>query len=87
MENDGRGPTVPRRAVAVIRSAGVSVTPAQNLWSTALETIGPSHIVFGTDYPFARGYEPMIESIERQNLTEDEKGAIYHGTADRLLQR
>jgi hypothetical protein len=29
----------------------------------------------------------MIESIERQQLTDAEKDAIYHGTADRLLQR
>ena len=64
-----------------------TVTPAQNLWSTALQTVGASQIVFGTDYPFARGYEGMIESIERQQLTEAEKEAIYHGTADRLLQR
>jgi predicted TIM-barrel fold metal-dependent hydrolase len=64
-----------------------TVTPAQNLWGTALQTVGASQIVFGTDYPFARGYEAMIESIERQDLTEAEKNAIYFGTADRLLQR
>jgi aminocarboxymuconate-semialdehyde decarboxylase len=64
-----------------------TVTPAQNLWSTALQTVGASQILFGTDYPFARGYEAMIESIERQDLTEAEKDAIYFGTADRLLQR
>ena len=64
-----------------------TVTPAQNLWPTALATVGASQIVFGTDYPFARGYEPMIESIERQQLTDAEKDAIYTGTADKLLQR
>jgi predicted TIM-barrel fold metal-dependent hydrolase len=63
-----------------------TVTPAQNLWSTALQTVGAPHIVFGTDYPFAGGYEPMIESIERQDLTDAEREAIYHGTADRLLR-
>jgi len=49
--------------------------------------IGAQQIVFGTDHPFARGYEPMIESVERQQLSDAEKDAIYHGTADRLLQR
>jgi aminocarboxymuconate-semialdehyde decarboxylase len=64
-----------------------TVTPAQNLWPAALATVGASQIVFGTDYPFARGYEPMIESVERQQLTDAEKDAIYHGTADHLLAR
>ena len=63
-----------------------TVTPAQNLWSTALRTVGASQIVFGTDYPFAPRYEGMIESIERQDLTDAEKESIYHATAERLLR-
>ena len=64
-----------------------TVTPSQRLWPVALDLIGAQQIVFGTDYPFARSYEPMIESVERQQLTDAGKDAIYFGTADKLLQR
>jgi aminocarboxymuconate-semialdehyde decarboxylase len=62
-----------------------TVTPSQALWPAALETVGAEQIVFGTDYPFARGYEPMIASVERQGISESAKEAIFHETAERLL--
>jgi predicted TIM-barrel fold metal-dependent hydrolase len=65
-----------------------SVNLHRPTWDCALQTIDVSHVVFGTDYPFvpqnstARG----IALINDLNVTEEQREAIFHGTADQLLR-
>ena len=54
----------------------------------AIGTVGTEHILFGTDYPFGNP-NSLAEGIRRvESLAIDEaaKGAIFSGTADRLLR-
>jgi aminocarboxymuconate-semialdehyde decarboxylase len=57
-------------------------------WIAAIDTFGADRIVYGTDYPFGPS-ERMAQAIALINsldLTPEQKEAIFHGTAERLLR-
>ena len=57
-------------------------------WDCALETIDVGHVVFGTDYPFTRegSTERGIALVNGLDISDEQREAIFHGTADRLLR-
>lgn len=65
-----------------------SVNLHRPTWDCALQTIDASHVVFGSDYPFtAQGStERGIALINGLGITDDQREAIFHGTADSLLR-
>lgn len=63
-----------------------TATPNRRLWPVALDTVGPDHIVFGTDYPFVPNYGPAMNAVRAQELTDEARDAILGGTAARILR-
>jgi aminocarboxymuconate-semialdehyde decarboxylase len=65
-----------------------SVNTHAPFWTCAIDTVGPDHIVFGTDYPFT-GPDSVAEGIariQRLDITPSQREAIFSGTADRILR-
>lgn len=46
--------------------------------------VGADRLLLGTDHPFVDGHH--IGMVDRLDCTEDEREAIYHGNAERLLR-
>jgi aminocarboxymuconate-semialdehyde decarboxylase len=65
-----------------------SVNLHRPTWDCALETIDVGHVVFGSDYPFVPqgSAERGIALINGLDITEEQREAIFHGTADTLLR-
>jgi predicted TIM-barrel fold metal-dependent hydrolase len=65
-----------------------SVNLHRPAWDCALQTIDVDHIVFGSDYPFVpqNSTDRTIALINGLDLSELQKEAIFHGTADTLLR-
>ncbi len=54
----------------------------------AYDLVGPEHIVFGTDYPFAKNLMPRaIASIENLDLAHHDKECIFSENAKLALRR
>jgi aminocarboxymuconate-semialdehyde decarboxylase len=56
----------------------------------SLDFYGADHVLFGSDSPYGPptkgGYlKPTIESIEALGLSDEDRDAVYHGNAARLL--
>jgi len=52
----------------------------------AYATLGADKLLFGTDYPFPTGNSsPIIKSVERINLSEEEKNKIFYKNTLELL--
>jgi aminocarboxymuconate-semialdehyde decarboxylase len=54
-------------------------------WHAALETVGAGHIVYGSDYPWGR-MSRTIDIINALDISDEDRQAIFHGTAERLLK-
>jgi 2,3-dihydroxybenzoate decarboxylase len=51
----------------------------------AIDALGIDHVLFGTDYPF-EDMAVATEFLRSVAVTEDERAAIAHGNAERLLR-
>jgi aminocarboxymuconate-semialdehyde decarboxylase len=58
------------------------------MWDCALQTIDVSRVVYGSDYPFVPdgSAERGIDLINELDITEAQREAILHGTADAILR-
>jgi aminocarboxymuconate-semialdehyde decarboxylase len=57
-----------------------------SLLATLVATMGPDHVLLGTDYPYDMGEENPVGLVEAvQGLSAEERALIVGGTATRLL--
>jgi aminocarboxymuconate-semialdehyde decarboxylase len=54
-------------------------------WHAALETVGADHIVYGSDFPWGR-MKRTVDVINGLDLTAEQREAIFHGNAERILR-
>lgn len=50
----------------------------------AIDAMGIDHVLFACDYPLS-GMDIGVSCVERSNLTEEQKRAIYYENAERIL--
>ncbi|MEA2641470.1 MAG: aminocarboxymuconate-semialdehyde decarboxylase [Chloroflexota bacterium] len=75
----------PREYLARLYYDSVNFHPGS--WGLAMSTVGPEQIVYGSDYPFALGsMERPIDIINGLPITDEQRAAIFSGTADRILR-
>lgn len=53
-------------------------------WSRIIKAHGADHCLFGSDSPWS-SQKDTVKSMERLQLTDEEKEMIFHGTAEKLL--
>jgi len=85
---DGTGSIAQPLGVYLQRLYYDSVNLHAPTWDCALKTIDVSHVVFGSDYPFAAegSTERGIALVNALDITEEQRESIFHGTADALLR-
>ena len=78
-------------SAAVLQDSGVIVDTSSSMFALSpgevrklIDGFGVDNVLFGTDYPMW-GPENELEWLGRLELTEEERGEILHGNAERLL--
>ena len=61
------------------------VAPSVDTVAFALRTVGPSHIVFGTDHPWV-DMERLVRVLDDLELDADSRDAVLHGNARSLFR-
>ena len=66
-----------------------TTTSYQSTFLFTYQLVGADHILFGTDFPYTRGFRiPLtIDVVEKSGLSEEEKGKIFYGNAMKLMPR
>jgi predicted TIM-barrel fold metal-dependent hydrolase len=54
-------------------------------WAALTTLVKPTQITYGTDYPYFNN--DQLDAIDQRGLSEEDKQAIYSGTAKRLIPR
>ena len=54
------------------------------VFSNAVNLVGPDKVLFGTDYPLI-SHKRLLAQVETQTLDPETKAAILGGNAQRLL--
>ena len=91
-QQDVTGYPLTRRPVEYFKQMYVDTAlfGASHALRCSLDFYGIEHVLFGSDSPYGPPRhggdpKPTIESIDRLELSEDEREAVYHGNAGRLL--
>ena len=66
-----------------------TTTSYQSTFLFTYQLVGADHILFGTDFPYTRGFRiPLtIDVVEKSGLGEEEKGKIFYRNAMKLIPR
>jgi aminocarboxymuconate-semialdehyde decarboxylase len=69
--------------------ADTALFGAANAVHCVLDFFGPSHVLFGTDWPLGppTAIEATIADIEASGLSDEDMSTVYSGNASRLLGR
>ena len=77
--------------VTEVRDPAWSLTTVKPYWDAALEAFGPQRLMFGSDWPVSLlrcSYMDWVSTVEKlaAQLSDDERTALWGGTATRVYQ-